>query len=402
MLAMPLKPQWSHLYHAYGVATDTPRHLAALAAGDRRARAAALDHLFGAVIHQGTPWSATAPVALAVAELLAGTRLDRAARHRRAGSEGGGAGEEARPTRAALLDFLALVGEAADYDVPEDDLVAAAYPAQRSADVDRAVDAILAGSDEPWGDETVVTALDARAVLDCRRIAPDLFGPVYAQLDHPDPRVRMSAGNALHALLRHPALEPQVRPVRALLLELAERAGPAERAACVLTIGQLGGRPQRFLADPHPGVRACAALAPGLAGNQAATREILTALQDPAAADSWFEVPLPQLEGKVRFALVDAALARVDDFTELLPAARAVARVASKYTVDRDWGPLLSAAFPAPAPEHDGLTEAQRSYLAALVANDELWDRRYGNPAYWFERVGLPYDREACARLALA
>jgi hypothetical protein len=395
MLAMPLKPQWSDLYHAYGVATDTPRHLAALVRGDHQARAAALEHLFGAVIHQGTPWSATAPVALSVAGLLADPHLDRPARGRRAATADHGD----RPTRAALLDFLALVGEAADYDVPEAELVAAAYPADRIDDVDRAVAAILVGSDEPWDDETVVSALDARAVLDCRRVAPDLFNPVLAQLDHADPGVRMSAANALRELLRHPALESEVRPVRARLLELAEQGDVAERAACVLTIGELGGRPTRFLADPHPAVRACAALAPALAGDPAATRQILAALQDPAGADSWFATRLPQLDGQLRFALVATALARVDDFAELLPAARAVARVASRYTVDRDWGPLLAAAFPTPVLDNGGLTEAQRGYLGALVANDDLWDRRYAPAASWFAQVGLPYDRDACARL---
>jgi hypothetical protein len=395
MLAMPLKPQWSDLYHAYGVAVDTPRHLAALVGMDRRERAAALDHLFGAVIHHGTPWSATAPAALEVARLLAGSSLDRTERARR----GAEAEPDERPTRAALLDFLALVGEAADYDVPEQDLLAAAYPADRTDDVDRAAKAIAAGSDEPWGDEVVVSALEARAVLDCRRIAPDLFGPVAAQLDHADPRVRMSAANALRPLLRYPELAPSTRPVRARLLEIADRAGTDERAACMITIGQLGGQPREFLADPHPAVRACAALAPALADDPAAIREILSALQDPVAVDHWFQLRLPQFSGSLRHALVDAAVARVDDFTVLLPAARAVAKVASKYTVNRDWGPLLRAAFPRAFDDKGQLTEPQREYLEALVANDELWDRRYSTAAYWFDRAGLPYDREDCARL---
>jgi hypothetical protein len=396
MLAMPLKPQWSDLYHAYGVAVDTPRHLAALVGTDRRGRAVALDHLFGAVIHHGTPWSATAPVALEVAQLLAGSSLERADRARR----GAEAEPDGQPTRAALLDFLGLVGEAADYEVPEQDLLAAAYPADRGDDIDRAAKAIVAGSDEPWGDDVVVSALEARAVLACRQIAPDLFGPVAAQLDQADPRVRMSAANALRPLLRHPKLAPSTRAVRARLLEIADRAGTDERAACMITIGQLGGQPREFLADPHPAVRAAAALAPALADDPAAIREILSALQDPVAVDNWFQLRLPQFSGSLRYALVDAAVSRVADFTALLPAARAVAKVASKHTVDRDWGPLLAAAFPRPLDHTGELTGPQREYLEALVANDELWDRRYGTAAHWFDQAGLPYDREDCARLA--
>jgi hypothetical protein len=386
MLSMASQPHWSDLYHAYGVATDTPRHLAALVDQDVQAREAALVHLFGAVIHQGTPWSATAPTALAVARMLDDPRLD--------------VGEVGWPTRASLLDFLALVAEAADYDVPERELLAAAHPNGRSHEVDLAVEAILAGSDEPWGDEVVVNALEARAVLDCRRIAPEMFAAVLAQLDNADHRVRMSAANALRALARHPDLQEQRETVRAKLEDAAKRASTDERAALVLTIGQLGWAPREFLDDPHRGVRACAALAPALAGDPVATSEILAALQDPVATDRWFEVQLPQLDGAVRFALVEAALSRVDDFDVLAPAAEAVARNANKYTVDRDWGPLLVAAFPQPVLHSSELTDAQRRYLGALVTNDDLWDRRYGQPLNWFRRVGLPYDREECAHLA--
>src|SRR5689334_16305580 len=94
MLRMASQPRWSDLYHAYGVATDTPRHLAALVGDDPQARDAALVHLFGAIIHQGTPWSATAPTARAVVAMLDDPRLDSTSR------------DAAWPTRASLLDFL--------------------------------------------------------------------------------------------------------------------------------------------------------------------------------------------------------------------------------------------------------------------------------------------------------
>jgi len=57
---------WAKLSHAYGPATDTPGHLRALLEGDINERKAAESHLVSAIIHQGTPWSATAPVALIV------------------------------------------------------------------------------------------------------------------------------------------------------------------------------------------------------------------------------------------------------------------------------------------------------------------------------------------------
>ncbi|TDC02026.1 hypothetical protein E1091_01660 [Micromonospora fluostatini] len=65
---------WGRLRHAYGRATDTPGHLAALASGDAEARADALDHLDVAVLHQGYPETATAPAVRAVTALLADGR----------------------------------------------------------------------------------------------------------------------------------------------------------------------------------------------------------------------------------------------------------------------------------------------------------------------------------------
>src|SRR5688572_2668935 len=86
---------WSRLHHAYGRATDTPGHLRALLREDPESRKGALAHLWSAIIHQGTPWTATGPAALVVAGLLSDERLDR--------------GE---PIRAHLLSFLASVAEA--------------------------------------------------------------------------------------------------------------------------------------------------------------------------------------------------------------------------------------------------------------------------------------------------
>ncbi|WP_176985153.1 hypothetical protein [Asanoa ishikariensis] len=65
---------WDRLSHAYGWATDTPGHLAALESGDAEAREAALDHLDMAVLHQGFPETATAPAVRAVTALLADRR----------------------------------------------------------------------------------------------------------------------------------------------------------------------------------------------------------------------------------------------------------------------------------------------------------------------------------------
>src|SRR5215831_16714738 len=42
---------------------------------------------------------------------------------------------------------------------------------------------------------------------------------------------------------------------------------------------------------------------------------------------------------------------------------------------------------------------SQRRFLRALVKNTAFWDPTNGNAYLWFERAGLPYDRNACAKL---
>lgn len=61
---------WSGVFHAYGVATDTPQHLRALLGNDERAIAEALEHLFVATTHQGDYYPAAEPAALFVIAAL--------------------------------------------------------------------------------------------------------------------------------------------------------------------------------------------------------------------------------------------------------------------------------------------------------------------------------------------
>ena len=106
-------------------------------------------------------------------------------------------------------------------------------------------------------------------------------------------------------------------------------------------------------------------------------------------------------------SLLRELLAREVVFADLLPAALAVVEVASGYTADFDWGPLLQAAFPqvtyvpgVPPPPPATLGDAQRALLQALVANESLWDPRNGNGRLARMRIGLPNERSAVAKLA--
>ena len=370
---------FASLFHVFGRATDTAGHLAALRDGDGGARDEAVKHLWSAVIHQGTPGTVTPPAAVAVAELLGDPRLS---------------GSGLADLRRNLLRFLAAVAEAGRADEPAV-ITAMAYPTGRDVDAETA--ALEANGGELWDDMELADAMYARAVLGCREVLPVLLTAATSRLTDESPRVRAAAAYASTVCCR--ILDEPPESLGERLTTLAVSAGPDERAGLVLALGELGLAPREYLTDPHPGVRACAALAPALADDEAATAEIVTALTNPAACDDWFTDPPPQLRFRIRLELVAAAVERVDAFDRLLPAALAIARIATRYTVDHDWGPLLLAAFPGGTPVEAPLSEPQRRYLAALVDNPDLWDPRHGNASLIFGRAGLPYDRQACRRL---
>ncbi|WP_432994900.1 hypothetical protein [Dactylosporangium sp. CA-233914] len=353
--------EYAKLLHAYGRATDTPGHLAALAGGDAAARQAAFSHLWGAIIHQGTPWTATAPVAVVVAGLVGDPRL-------------------AAGDRANLLNFLAAVAEAGRSF--GGDLGQLAPP--DGYDVDAALAEVLADPDDEdlagiYGDEVLGNAVYARAIQDCIDVVPTVLAAAIAALGDPQPEVRAAAAHAIGASCPPGRAAEVIEQIDAA----AGRAGVDARAALVLAIGDLGGAPRAYLRDPHPGVRACAALAPALAGDPAATDEILAALRDPAATDDWFTHRPPQIPMRIRFSLVAAAIARVEDPERLLPAALAIAPVAHIHTARSDWGALLLAIPDGPA---------RQRYLEALRQNEDLWDPRNGSVALIFKQAGVPYD----------
>ncbi|MFJ8331839.1 hypothetical protein [Streptomyces sp. NPDC094437] len=166
------------LLHAYGTAVDTPGQLRALFSDVPRDRSAAIAHLNSAILHQGTPWTATGPVAAQVSALV----------RRDALTDPG--------TLVDALAFLSDVAEAVGHF--PDDLEELAHPAGR--DVDAEVAALLTGSDDAeegyellHEDEQLADALMARAVLSCRATLPTLTAAAVHARNHPDDRVRRAA-----------------------------------------------------------------------------------------------------------------------------------------------------------------------------------------------------------------
>jgi len=364
---------WSRLHHAYGRATDTPDYLRALLREDADSRNQAMEHLWSAVIHQGTPWTCTGPAALVVAGLLSDPRIDRG-----------------HPVRVNLISFLVEVAMAATME----DVDLRTLEQEAAYDLEPLIDA----NDEEalYGDGEASSAFMARSVLGCIRAAPVLLKVMLEGLENPDPQMRANAAMGAVALCKTECLRERMPEVQEKLMTLAQAAQDTdERSAHVLALGDSGVSPSLFLEDLSPPVRLCAALAPGLESDPIALDELIGALET-GKIDGWFVERPPQFSMCPRFSAIARVVEQVKEFGRLVNAAIATVALSSKYTVDQDWGPFLAMAFA------DGSgtvkTDSQRRFLEALVNRTELWDQRFGNAQKWFKKAGLPFDRGECVR----
>jgi hypothetical protein len=378
---------WSRLFHAYGVASDTARHLPGLVSDDDAAFDEALDHLHGAVLHQGTVYPATVPSL----RIVAGMLHDQGLRRR---------DEHGRSRLAALLEWIDAVGDSASwYEDP--DVSDTAEPTDE--DVDAFYRAMAADDEEVWGSE-LSQYLWARSITELPAACREALTTVSAFLTDEDETVRSAA---LDAYVRLAAVQPDRATLAGPLATAVDAAsGRDERAVVVLGLGDLGSDTTRWLSDDDPAIRACAALS--LTGSAEATAVLVEALQDPLAVDEWFTRRPSRFDMRVHFGLVANLLARDVGLAEILPACLPVVRVAEGgLWSDMTWGPILLRTFPGveflpgvrPDPPRN-LNEAQKAVLRELVANDDLWDRRDGNANLARMRVGLTDDRDAVAGLA--
>ncbi|SFL65556.1 HEAT repeat domain-containing protein [Streptomyces pini] len=356
--------EWDALQHAYGSAGEIPPYLCQLLDEDPEVQAEALGMLEMSVLHQGSLYSATPPAARFVAAILPHPRT--LAEHESFFPWD----DRTRPLRAALLDWLGQMVDSASYGEDPGDEVE--YGGERD------------GQDED----------ELEAIRACRNIRPELYDAVEPFLDDPHPDTREAALGTVTLLLKAPDLAELVpRVARRLRSVLAADGSRRERSSAALAMGAWGQDTTGFLDDPDPAVRACAALATGCAHTPRATAVLLEALQNPAEADHWFPDPLPQIDGWFRFTLLKAVLDRVDAFEDLAPAAMALIPLASDYTVDQDWGPLLVKAFPTGYSPDLPLSAVQRELLRAVTANDECWGN-IGNKFRWLREANLPEQRD--------
>lgn len=416
---------WPSLSHAYGDAGDLPARLVALLSGDPETAGDALAMLDAAVLHQGSIYSSTAPVALFVAAIAGDPRTLLPCTSALPWAD------RTRPLRAALLEWLGQVAESASWGEPEpppgdpgsSDLPgspggpawsggpgAPGEPGWSGEAGPSGISGIpgemgTSGiSDIPGGMGTSGELFgegedddEERAVAACREIRHELYRIVALYVEDPDPAIRSAAVGAAGHLLIAPELA-EYRPAAADRLQHeAPGQGETDRANTALTLARWGIAPATLLDDPSAGVRAHAALAAALDDDPRALAEVRSALRDPAAADQW--LPDTLLDGRLRFALVRALLRRTRDFAAITAEALAIAGMTSQYTVDNDWGPLIQRAFPTPYA--GSLTPAQRAFLTALAANIACWGSN-GNRISWLHRAGLPSERAALQSLLAA
>lgn len=279
---------WSALEHAYGCADDLPERLIGLLSGDPAEAGAALADLDAGVLHQGTIYSCTAPVALFVAAILGDERTalpcGTALRW----------DDRVRPLRAALLEWLGDVGDSAAYcDV--------------SPDVDDA----------------------GRA---CQAVRADLYRAVAPFIWNPVGPVRVAAIRAAGHLLRAPDLAEPREAVAARLLEDSAMTGPVERATLAFVLDRWAVPPHPLLTDPDRRVRAYAAVATSLDADPDALAEVRAVLRAPDGVEDWFDDDDdPQQTGWFLHTLVLALLRRTTTFEDVEVEAAAIAAAPDSY-----------------------------------------------------------------------
>ncbi|MEW2294685.1 hypothetical protein ABZ719_18590 [Streptomyces sp. NPDC006743] len=372
-----LETDWASHRHAYGSGEDIPVSLCSLVDQDARVRSEAVAVLDMSVLHQGSLYTVTAPVALFVAAILDHPMS-------LAEQEGHFPWDDGPPRslRAALLGWLGQVAESAAYG--ED-------PARDRANWEW----------QPWyEDMRSERAPDELAALQaCRDIRPALYDAVEPFLSSSDPCICEAALGAAVPLLSTSALADRVPRAAALLrARLGTMTGRRERAAVARALSLWGLDTSDLLADSDPAVRVCAALGPVRVDRPRALAVLLDALRDPRTTDGWFPDPLCGVDGWFRFTVLRSALDLTASFEEVAPVA--IAMVASGHTsiVDNERGPILFRAFCGRYDPAHSLTSAQRALVQAFVDTDEATGSIRCN-WLWFRAVGLPENREGIAAL---
>lgn len=386
---------WACLLHAYGPAGDTPGHLRALTGGVLSAQLEALDHLSYSVVHQYSVYPVTPFAVRIVGGVLGDPSLRRSA-------------SETTPLLAGVLDFLDEVA----YSIGAAD--SAGGPAGTTtltwSDVGVTCDDVIGYFDALENnhldslDGSALQRLWEWSMVDLRAALAELVDVVLPLIDDQEPSVRV---RSVHLATRLGGVSTVASRAQDLVANFEARLQwmktRDERAALVVGVGELGGDTRLWLDDDDEPVRVCASVY--LHADPRATAALQGALTRPQALAGWFE-EAPWRHQGVREALLRELVSRDLSFADLLPVAVAIAKDASKWFPDGDWGLLLRRAFPEVKFEPgiqptspSALDRSQRAFLEALLANDSLWDPKNGSCRLARMKAGIPQDRREVIEL---
>ncbi|MBL0884957.1 hypothetical protein [Myceligenerans indicum] len=367
--------EWEWLVHAYGAAKDVPANLRALRSRDAQVRHAALIHLGSSVTHQGSRYSASAPVARFVAELvLAPETLD----------------------RERLLDFLCALAVGIDNDRLPTGVPIAEWR-DEAAQVEAEREALIAGATE-WADSEMkrgrerelwlrnpfsglATSPDTIAAYDAARDALPRLGRLLGSHRSVE-RARVayligmfpeSAARTVPLIAERLDVETDEHALTAVLIAHGLLAGPSATLA----------RAARFLDDQRPLVRwgAATALARASAADSRSpgrpTIDILIEstvhpdVPDLRIHDGWIGSYAAKSLASIRHWLTAADIRNLADRLPL---------TASSFNRDHLLDAILSSAFPGA--DHaanitlDRLKPVQQHVLGAVLPiwkSDDSW-----------------------------
>src|SRR5262245_40029472 len=389
---------WDYLCHAYASARDAPVQLRCFVeAGQREDNlGAAVDWMWGAILHQGSIYSASPPVMWILADILAA--------------------HPNHPEAEAILSGLATLANGCAV-MQDEDSTSASVPARRSASGAPAWEAwVTSPLLDPDGEAAEVTdeyfaACRVRRSCILETVAHAI--PIVAHcVDHPDANVRWSAAAAWCSIVQ---VIPEASGARERLCTMIGNTcheGGVWLSA-IIGLDLLGENVAPLLHDPDRRIRLGAAMAKGTAGEKESVNELTSALADLEWLERAFPKGLAHQDMHLRFHVLSVLLDRTSSTAAdsgLIAALRTVIlQRASAFTADYEWGPILRWAFPerlAKLPMRDDdmlplprqLNAVQRAVLDALSRKDDIWNPTMGNAKLALRYVQIPHDRVAILR----
>ncbi len=389
---------WGRLTFAYGFALDAP----AMLHGQVNATdydSAFEDWMFSAVIHQGTPYSGTAPTLWLLRRIV-----------------------DERPDHPALRICLSAVAECAtalsfvsNKEAGSGGGTPAAPALHRSMGGDPLWASVMPPgyvpppktynwvSGGPYKDDYFKAAIaDVETLKDC--VAD--WQPVVARCLND----RVEIDSALQAGTAVVRLWPHGQVVGALAAVANDPTITEQhRAAAVFGLSRSGCNVTGLVAS---GDRAAQfAMALGESEKAGHLEVLIHELEDLPWLLATFPQGLPGAEPWMIAAVVAAVLKQTTagNAGELLVNAlvAVLSRPSGPLGATYEWGPVLVWAFPdrvqtgvvkdVPLPE--SLTPLQARLVAALIGNDKVWAPKSGNDSLALRRVGLPHDRATLAKL---